>query len=389
MTVKIAHIADTHLGYRQYGLQEREEDFYDSFKNIVNDIIEKKVDYVIHTGDLFDQAKPPIKALLVAQECFNKLMDNNIEVYVIAGNHDILQRRNTSLPQELYENENFHILSTKDNHFILKEDIYLTGIPYLQKTHEAKVKEMLDNLVLETVNHKHSILMLHGGVSKYFDFNCEFELDTIPEGFDYYAMGHIHLRITDDFKNGIIAYPGSTEIKDKKEIKEYEDKGKGYTLLTIDENIQTEYVDFKLEREFIIEEIKYYELDEKIDELAERIENILLTTTKKPVLILNIKEGDFKRSDVSTRIIDKLGELSLNIRLSYEPTLTNGPDTVKQRISNKEALSNRIKNELGEEFETLGFDLYEHLSKQNLEEAIEVSDAFFNNFYNKKTEEEE
>ena len=33
MTIKIAHLADTHLGYRQYGLQEREDDFYDSFIN--------------------------------------------------------------------------------------------------------------------------------------------------------------------------------------------------------------------------------------------------------------------------------------------------------------------------------------------------------------------
>ena len=28
MTIKIAHLADTHLGYRQYGLQEREDDFH-------------------------------------------------------------------------------------------------------------------------------------------------------------------------------------------------------------------------------------------------------------------------------------------------------------------------------------------------------------------------
>lgn len=389
MTIKIAHLADTHLGYRQYGLQEREDDFYDSFINIVDDIIERKVDYVIHSGDLFDQPKPPIKALLVAQACFNKLMDNNIEVYVIAGNHDILQRRNTSLPQELYENEYFHILSTKDNHFILKEDIYLTGIPYIQKTHEAKVKEMLDNLVLETKNHKHSILMLHGGVTKFFEFNCEFELDTIPEGFDYYAMGHIHQRITDNFKNGIIAYPGSTDIKDKGEILEYDNKGKGYTLLTIDENIETEYVDFELERKFIVKDIKYYELDEKIDELVEEIENILLKRTKKPVLLLNIKEGNFDRSDVSSRIYDKLGELSLTIRLTYEPTEMDITIPGNQkRLSPKVALSNRIKEELGEEFEVLGYDLYKQLSKQNIQEAQDISDTFYEEHYTVKKGEE-
>ena len=29
--MRIAHIADTHLGYRQYNIEERENDIYDAF----------------------------------------------------------------------------------------------------------------------------------------------------------------------------------------------------------------------------------------------------------------------------------------------------------------------------------------------------------------------
>jgi DNA repair exonuclease SbcCD nuclease subunit len=231
--------------------------------------------------------------------------------------------------------------------------------------------------------------MLHGGVTKFFEFNCEFELDTIPEGFDYYAMGHIHKRITDTFKNGIMAYPGSTDIKDKGEIQEYKNNGKGYTLLTIDEDIQTEYVNFELERKFIVKDIKYYELDEKIEELFEKIENLLLKRTKKPVLLLNIKEGNFDRSDVSTKIYDKLGPLSLTIRLSYEPTeIDVSVPEVQERLSPRVALTNRIKEELGEEFEGLGYDLYKQLSKQNIQGAQEISDSFYDEHYNVKEGEE-
>lgn len=381
MTVKIAHLADTHLGYRQYGLQEREEDFYDAFKNVINDIIEKNVDYVIHSGDLFEQPKPPIKALLVAQECFTKLMENNIEVYVIAGNHDILQRRRSSLPQELYENENFHIISTKNNHFVLKEDIYLTGLPYIQKTHEEKVKEILDNLVLETLEHEHSILMLHGGVKKFFSFECEFEIETIPEGFDYYALGHIHERIMDNFKNGLLCYPGSTEIKNKGEISEYEKNGKGYTLMTIDENVHAEYVNLNLERKFINRNIKYAELDESLDAIVDEINNEILTkTSKKPVLILNIVEGNFERSEVSSKIYEKLEDLSLSIRLSYEPTEIVIDKPEADLLSPKKALREKIKS-VDEKLETLGVDLYDSLSKQNLESAKEIADTFYQKFY--------
>lgn len=384
MTVKIAHLADTHLGYRQYGLQEREEDFYDSFKNVIDNIIEQEVDYVIHCGDLFEQPKPPIKALLVAQECFTKLMNNNIEVYVIAGNHDILQRRKSSLPQELYKNDKFHIITTKDNHHVLKEDIYLTGLPYLQKIHEKIIQNKLNELVVETKEHKHSILMLHGGVKKLFTFECEFENDTIPEGFDYYALGHIHERKMDNFKNGLMCYPGSTDINNKAELKEYENNGKGYTLLTIDDEIHAEYVNLNLERRFIVKDIKYYELDEKIDAIANYIhEKILSETNKKPVVILNIKEGKFDRSEVSEKIYKKLGSISLTVRLSYEPTTdrTDGPEITEELLNPIKALKDKIGKELNSDLEDLGVELYRNLSKKQLEEAKEYSDTYFNKFY--------
>ena len=37
--MKFAHLADTHLGYRQFGLLEREKDFYEVFDKIIDKII--------------------------------------------------------------------------------------------------------------------------------------------------------------------------------------------------------------------------------------------------------------------------------------------------------------------------------------------------------------
>ena len=45
--MKFAHLADTHLGYRQFGLLEREKDFYEVFDKIIDKIIEEKVDFVL------------------------------------------------------------------------------------------------------------------------------------------------------------------------------------------------------------------------------------------------------------------------------------------------------------------------------------------------------
>ena len=49
--MKFAHLSDTHLGYRQFGLNEREKDFYEVFELIIDKIIEENVDFVIHSGD--------------------------------------------------------------------------------------------------------------------------------------------------------------------------------------------------------------------------------------------------------------------------------------------------------------------------------------------------
>ena len=66
--MRIAHISDTHLGFRQYELQEREEDFKRAFVDAFEKIAELRPDVVVHTGDLFDYSHPPTRTLKTAME---------------------------------------------------------------------------------------------------------------------------------------------------------------------------------------------------------------------------------------------------------------------------------------------------------------------------------
>jgi len=45
-----SHISDTHLGLQQYGLDEREQDVYDSFNQAIDISIKDHVDFVIFAG---------------------------------------------------------------------------------------------------------------------------------------------------------------------------------------------------------------------------------------------------------------------------------------------------------------------------------------------------
>jgi hypothetical protein len=86
--MKIAHIADTHLGYRKAGATVRFDDVLSAFGQAVEQIIAEKVDIVIHAGDLFDHPKPSFQSLACAIEGYKKLC-YHVRVITVAGNHDM------------------------------------------------------------------------------------------------------------------------------------------------------------------------------------------------------------------------------------------------------------------------------------------------------------
>ena len=91
--MKIVHLADTHLGFRQLhrvnnaGRNEREQDVYDAFERAIDKIVELRPAAVVHAGDLFDSYHPSSAALGVALDGLGRLRDEQIPVVVIAGNH--------------------------------------------------------------------------------------------------------------------------------------------------------------------------------------------------------------------------------------------------------------------------------------------------------------
>ena len=86
--VRIAHLADTHLGYKQYNLDEREKDIYDALEEIGDKILEEHVDIVVHCGDLFDSPRPHATGLSCFQEISLKKLDGKTKIFAVLGDHD-------------------------------------------------------------------------------------------------------------------------------------------------------------------------------------------------------------------------------------------------------------------------------------------------------------
>src|SRR4030042_6269893 len=92
--MKLIHFSDTHLGFSEYhkidpvaGINQREQDFYNAWNFIIDDIISQKPDLVLHAGDLFHTTRPSNRAIAVALEGIQKLSDANIPIVLISGNH--------------------------------------------------------------------------------------------------------------------------------------------------------------------------------------------------------------------------------------------------------------------------------------------------------------
>ncbi len=88
MRASFIHFADTHLGYEQYGVRERFNDFSKTFWNVTQEAVERKVDFVVIAGDLFNKRAIDALTLIHAIEGLQKLKDHNIPVIAIEGNHD-------------------------------------------------------------------------------------------------------------------------------------------------------------------------------------------------------------------------------------------------------------------------------------------------------------
>ncbi len=108
----IAHISDTHLGYRSLskedpktGVNQREADVYHAFAHAMKAIQEASPDLVLITGDLFDKKVPSIWSLRRAFRVLRTVQETRggKPLILLGGNHDTPRTRESSAVFPLFE----------------------------------------------------------------------------------------------------------------------------------------------------------------------------------------------------------------------------------------------------------------------------------------------
>ncbi len=233
----IAHMADTHLGMRQYGLVWREEDIYERFHEAIEQAVREGVNAILISGDMFDRARPPIRAIKAAMDALEMARSKGIPVYAVLGEHDIPRVKDE--PPQVILRSYVKLLGTSktpdhDTLLIDGNEYVIAGISHYpsQERYLRSLRERL-RMLSTIIKGRKSVLMLHQCLVNYFPFEEGLDVNDIPESFTYVAMGHLHKRVKGRREGTIIAYPGSIEILRIDEIDDWRRDGKGFYIVDL------------------------------------------------------------------------------------------------------------------------------------------------------------
>ncbi len=85
---RVIHTGDTHLGYQQYHVPERRQDFLAAFRQVAQDAVADDVDAVVHAGDLFHDRRPTLPDIMGALDVLRTLAKSDIPFLAVVGNHE-------------------------------------------------------------------------------------------------------------------------------------------------------------------------------------------------------------------------------------------------------------------------------------------------------------
>ena len=235
LSFSFIHAADIHLDSPLTGLEQYEgapvdkirSATRDAFKNLVDTAIKNRVSFIIIAGDLYDGDWKDYNTGLFFASQMVRLQKENINVFLIRGNHDAasLITKELKLPDNVIE------LSTKhsETHLIDELGVAIHGQGFASRSVE-------ENLVKNYPNRKDgyvNIGILHTSANgrEGHETYAPCTIDDMREkGYDYWALGHIHKKELLHEKEPVILFPGNIQGR---HIKESGDKG--CTLVTVND----------------------------------------------------------------------------------------------------------------------------------------------------------
>ena len=304
-----AHFSDCHIGgWKEEKLKDLN---IQCFKKAIALVIDRQVDFLLISGDLFNTALPQIDYIKEATSELKKLKDLNIPVYMIAGSHDYSPSGKTMLDvlekagliinvMRFHENETLKF--TQD-----KTGAKITGMLGKKGGLEINDYENLNTKNLEEED-GFKIFMFHTAINEFKPQGLEemsgADATRLPQNFHYYAGGHVHYVFQKEFGKGVLTFPGALFPNNFKEMEEWQYGG----VYFVNEKVEWEYVPVKIKDietfSISVNELTPEKATEKI------VQEVKSRNTDDKIITLRVHgELDGKTSDVNFKeILEHLHE---------------------------------------------------------------------------------
>lgn len=247
--MKLAHIADPHLGIRQFhrltpaGINQREADIAQAFRAAIDGIIEARPDAVVVAGDLFHSVRPTNAAIVFAFRQFQRLREAlpGAPIVLIAGNHDTPRSTETGSILRLFEELGVDVAVDDARRLVYPDlDLSILAVP-----HQALVSSERPALRPDGTE-RFRVLLLHGEVEGVFPSDrsaAEYGgalIDPRELGggeWSYVALGHYHVQHEVAHRvwyAGSLDYVSSNLWGELADEREHGSKGKGWLLVELE-----------------------------------------------------------------------------------------------------------------------------------------------------------
>ena len=200
----VLHTADTHLGYSQYHSETRAADFAAAFQTVIDEAVDRDVDAVVHSGDLFHQSRPGVGTLSTTLNQLQRLDEAEIPFLGIVGNHE-----GTSDEQwvDVFGQLKLGIRLNASPTVIGDTAFY--GLDYVSPARRPGL-----DYEFEAHDAECSVLVAHGLFAPVADggrWELAEVMDASSVKFDGYLLGDDHMPHVQTLRESTVTYPGSTD----------------------------------------------------------------------------------------------------------------------------------------------------------------------------------
>lgn len=328
------HAGDVHLGNPFTGLsknlpksfQEAVADAgYVAFDRLIQQAIQKQVDFVLFPGDLLHGAGQTARLQATLVKGFLALKEAGIQVLLSFGNHDYQA-------YETVQNawpDNVHIFSHEVQEKVLMtrsgERVAFVGFSYADRSER---RDRLADFPVRNESVDYEVGLYHGAVGQVGDDYAAFSIEgMLQKNYDYWALGHIHIREI-MHEQPVIAYSGNLQGLNRKETGPkgallVEDRGQGLEPTFLD------LAPVRFQTVEIADCLSFLDLMEQLKQEKYDGQTLLSVELKGTI------PADLQADQASGRLLDKI-QLSLSDSDTVWPiyvNLTTSQQLVKPAFS--------------------------------------------------------